>query len=249
LAGLLSGALLMGILLSLNVSGFRSWLLSENNPLIRSLAVLPLQNLSSDPGQEYFVDGMTDALITELSKISALRVISRTSTVHYEGTKKTLPEIVRELNVDGVVEGSVIRTGNRVRIATQLIYAGTDQHLWAETYERDLTDVLRLQSEVAQSIVQQVRVRLTPQQRGPARSAAQVNPEAYEAYLRGRYFWNQRTEAGLWKSVELFQRAIDIDSNSALPYAGLADAYLVLDSWTVESAAPPAELAPKASRR
>jgi TolB-like protein/DNA-binding winged helix-turn-helix (wHTH) protein/Tfp pilus assembly protein PilF len=245
LAGLLGGALLLGVFLSLNVGGFRRWLRRESNPAIKSLVVLPLENLSGDPAQEYFADGMTDALITDLSKIGALRVISRTSAMQYKATKKRLPEIARELNVDGVVEGSVMRSGNRVRVTAQLLHAGTDQHLWAETYERDLGDVLKLQSEVAQTIAQQVRIQLTPQQKAQFGSALGVNPEAYEAYLRGRYFWNQRTEEGLWKSVEQFQHAIDIDANSALPYAGLADAYLVLDSWTLE-AAPPIELAPKA---
>jgi TolB-like protein/DNA-binding winged helix-turn-helix (wHTH) protein/Flp pilus assembly protein TadD len=245
LAGLLGGALLLGVFLSLNVGGFRRWLQRESNPAIKSLVVLPLENLSADPAQEYFADGMTDALITDLSKISALRVISRTSAMQYKGTKKRLPQIARELNVDGVVEGSVMRSGNRVRITAQLLQAGTDQHLWAETYERDLGDVLKLQSEVAQTIAQQVRIQLTPQQKAQLGSALGVNPEAYEAYLRGRYFWNQRTDGSLWKSLELFQHAIDIDPNSALPYAGLADAYLVLDSWTLE-AAPPIELSPKA---
>jgi TolB-like protein/DNA-binding winged helix-turn-helix (wHTH) protein/Flp pilus assembly protein TadD len=245
LAGLLAGALLLVAVLTLNLGGVRRWLWRESNPAIRSLAVLPLVNLSGDPAQDYFADGMTDALITDLSKISALRVISRTSAMQYKGTKKRLPQIARELNVDGIVEGSVMRSGNRVRITAQLLQAGTDQHLWAETYERDLGDVLKLQGEVAQTIAQQVRIQLTPQQKAQFGSALGVNPEAYEAYLRGRYFWNQRTEDGLWKSVELFQHAIDIDPNSSLPYAGLADAYLVLDSWTLE-AAPPIELAPKA---
>ena len=245
LAGLSLGGLILAFLLSLNIAGFRSWLLRQGNP-VRSLAVLPLENLSGDPAQDYFVDGMTDALITELSKINALRVISRTSSATYKGTKKALPDIARELNVDGIVEGSVVRSGNRVRIAAQLIHGAKDEHLWAETYERDLSDILKLQSEVAQDIAKQVRVRLTPQQQSHAGSYARVNPRAYEAYLRGRYFWNQRTEAGLWKSVTLFQEAIDVDPNSALPYVGLADAYLVLDSWTVE-AAPVTEITPKAT--
>src|SRR4029077_15060216 len=136
--------------------------------------------LSGDPSQEYFADGMTEELITDLAKISALRVTSRTSVMRYKGTKKGLPEIARELNVDGIVEGSVTRSGKRVRITAQLLYAPNDQHLWAETYERDLGDVFRLQSEVAQAIAQQVRVELTPQQQARLRSARPVNPEAYE---------------------------------------------------------------------
>jgi TolB-like protein/DNA-binding winged helix-turn-helix (wHTH) protein/Flp pilus assembly protein TadD len=245
LIGLLGGSVLLGIVLGFNLGGARQWLSRQSNPTIRSIVVLPLQNLSGDPAQEYFADGMTDALITDLSKVSALRVISRTSAMHYKGTKESLPEIARELNVDGVVEGTVTRSGNRVRITAQLLHASSDEHLWAETYERDLGDVLKLQSEMAQTIAQQVRIQLTPQQQARLGSAKAVNPQAYEDYLRGRYFWNQRTEAGLWKSVELFQQAIDVDPNSALPYAGLADAYLVLDSWTVE-AAPPSEIVPKA---
>ena len=165
--------------------------------------------------------------------------------MHYKGTKKSLPEIAKELNVEGVVEGSVMRSGNRVRITAHLLQASTEQHLWGETYNRELGDILKLQSEVAQTIAQQVRVQLTPEQKSQLFSMPGVNSEAYETYLRGRYFWNQRTEAGLWKSVELFQHAIDIDPGSALPYAGLADAYLVLDSWAFE-AVPPSQVTPKA---
>jgi TolB-like protein/DNA-binding winged helix-turn-helix (wHTH) protein len=231
LAGLLGGALLLGAVLTLNLGGARRWLWRESNPAIRSLAVLPLENLSGDPAEDYFADGMTDALIADLSKISALRVISRTSAMQYKGTKKRLPQIARELNVDGVVEGSVMRSGNRVRITAQLLQAGTDQHLWAETYERDLGDVLKLQGEVAQTIAQQIRIQLTPQQKAQFGSALGVSPEAYEAYLRGRYFWNQRTEEGLGKSVGLFRHAIDIDPNFPLPYTGLADSYLLLGDF------------------
>ena len=243
--GLLVGTSLLGILLEFDVGGARRWLRRQSNPKIQSLAVLPLQNLSGDPAQDYFADGMTDALITDLSQISTLHVISRTSAMHYKGTKESLPQIAGALNVDGIVEGSVARSGNRVRITAQLIHAATDQHLWAETYERDVGDVLRLQGEVAQDIAQQLRAKLTSQQQVRVNSAPRVNPDAYETYLRGRYFWNQRTEGGLWKSIELFQQAISMDPNSALPYTGLADAYLVLDGWTVE-AAPAKEITPKA---
>src|SRR5579872_3951870 len=161
---------------------------SDAVPLVRSIAVLPLDNFSGDPAQEYFVDGMTDELITDLAKIGALRVISRTSVMRYKGTKKGLPEIARELNVDGIIEGSVVRSGQRVRITAQLLYGPTDKHLWAETYERDLGDVLSLQSEVAQAIAQQVRAQITPQQQASLRSARPVNPRAYDAYLRGRFY-------------------------------------------------------------
>jgi serine/threonine protein kinase/Tfp pilus assembly protein PilF len=200
---------------------------------INSIAVLPLENLSRDPEQEYFADGMTDALITDLSKLGALRVISRTSAMHYKGVNKTLPQIAKELNVDGIVEGSVTRSGNRVRITAQLIYAATDQHLWAETYERDLGDVLRLQSEVAQAIAQQVRVQVTPQQVARLGSAHGVNPEAYEAYLKGNFYLSTEfnTQQGVMKARSYFEEAIQKDSGFALAYVGLASCYSNLASF------------------
>ncbi|HXM99006.1 MAG TPA: winged helix-turn-helix domain-containing protein [Candidatus Dormibacteraeota bacterium] len=199
-------------------------------PAIRSIAVLPMQNLSADAAQQYFADGMTDELITDLAKVSALRVISRTSVMRYKDTKKGLPEIARELNVDAIVEGSVMRSGNRVRITAQLLHAPTDKHLWADTYERDLGDVLRLQNEVAQTIAQQVRAQLTPQQEARFRSARVVNPEAYEAYLRGRYYLsNQYTMAQpLNMAKSYFEESIRKDPGFALAYSGLADSYVYL---------------------
>ena len=224
------------ILLALVAVGSVFWLVRTGShatsaaPRLRSIAVLPLENLSGDPSQEYFADGMTDELITDLAKVGALRVISRTSVMRYKGTKKSLPEIARELNVDGIVEGSVLRSGNRVRITAQLLHAPTDRHLWAETYERDLGNVLKLQSEVAQTIAQQVRVQLTPQQQARLRSSPAVNPEAYEAYLRGRYFLsNQFTMAEpLNKAKSYFEESIRKDPGFALAYSGLADSYVYL---------------------
>ena len=215
-------------------SGF--WLASAYSrrtvaaPPIRSIAVLPLENFSGDPSQNYFVDGMTDELITDLAKVSALRVISRTSVMRYRGTKKGLPEIARELNVDGIVEGSVTRSGQRVRITAQLLHAPTDKHLWADTYERDLGDVLRLQSEVAEAIAQQVRAQVTPQQQVQLHSARAVNPEAYEAYVRGRYYLsNQFTMAQpLNQAKSYFEESIKKDPGFALAYSGLADSYVYL---------------------
>jgi TolB-like protein/DNA-binding winged helix-turn-helix (wHTH) protein/Flp pilus assembly protein TadD len=199
-------------------------------PRLRSIAVLPLENLSGDPSQEYFADGMTEDLITDLAKVSALRVISRTSVMRYKGTKKSLPEIAKELNVDGIVEGSVMRSGNRVRITAQLLHAPTDKHLWAEAYERDLGDVLRLQSEVAQAIVVQVRAQLTPQQQARFRSAGSVNPDAYEAYLRGRYYLSNQftSEQPLNTAKSYFEESIRKDPGFALAYSGLADSYVYL---------------------
>jgi TolB-like protein/DNA-binding winged helix-turn-helix (wHTH) protein/Flp pilus assembly protein TadD len=199
-------------------------------PPVHSIAVLPLDNLSGDPSQEYFADGMTDELITDLAKIGALRVTSRTSVMHYKSTKKSLPEIARELNVDGIIEGSVTRSGKRVRITAQLLYAPLDQHLWAETYERDLGDSLKLQSDVAQAIAQQVRVQLTPQQHTGLSSAHPVNPEAFDEYLKGRYYFlNEFTKTeSLNKAKNYFEESIRKDPGFGLAYAGLADSYLYL---------------------
>jgi serine/threonine protein kinase/TolB-like protein/Tfp pilus assembly protein PilF len=195
---------------------------------IQSLAVLPMANLSADPSQDYFADGMTEQLTTDLGQISALRVISRTSAMHYKGTDKKLPEIARELDVDAVIEGSVERVGNQVRITAQLIEAPTDRHLWANSYERDLRDVLRLQDDVAQAIAEQVKVKLTPQEQIHLTSARPVNPDAQDAYLRGRSYWNRRTIEAVGKSCEYFQVAVDKDPNYAVAYAGLADCYNIL---------------------
>ena len=199
-------------------------------PRMDSIAVLPLDNLSGDPSEEFFADGMTDQLITDLAEVGSLRVISRTSVMPYKGTKKRLPEIARELNVTAIVEGSVVRSGQRVRVTAQLIQAPMDQHLWAETYDRDLGDVLKLQGEVAYAIAQQVRAQLAPQQQAQLRSAHVVNPAAYDAYLKGRlYFTNEYTKPdSLRKAQHLFQESIQKDPNFAVAYAGLADTYVYL---------------------
>jgi TolB-like protein/Tfp pilus assembly protein PilF len=214
----------------MNLGGWRQHLLASKRPSIRSIAVLPLENLSRDQEQQYFVDGMTDALTTNLSKIGALRVISRTSAMHYKGTSKTLPEIAHELNVDGVVEGSVLRSGNRVRITAELLHGPSDRQVWAESYERDLGDVLRLQSEVAQAIAQQVRIQLTPQQQATLGSRQGVNPQAYEAFLKGRSS-NGITLKGLKEAQAYFEEAVQRDPSFALAYVGLADSYVSLGSF------------------
>jgi adenylate cyclase len=220
------------LLLALNVAGLRERLFSRAGaPQIRSLAVLPLDNFSRDPEQEYFADGMTEALITDLAQVSALKVISRTSVMQYKGTRKPLREIARELGVDAVIEGSVQRSGDRVRITAQLIEALTDRHLWARSYERDLRDVLALQGEVAQAIAGEIRVQLTPQEQTRLASARPVNPEAHELYLRGRYFWNQRTLESYQKGLRYFEQAIEKDPNYALAYVGLADSYAVITTF------------------
>src|SRR5256712_1250459 len=192
-------------------------------PRMRSLAVLPLENLSRDPHQEYFAEGLTEALITTLAKIGELRVISRSSAMLYKGVRKPLREIARELEVDAIVEGTVLRAGQRVRITAQVIDAANETHLWAESYERHLRDVLHLQAEVAEAIAKQVRVKLTPQERAHLAQTQPVNPEAYEAYLKGRYHWLRRSGEELPKAVQYFERAIELDPTYAAAYAGLAD--------------------------
>jgi TolB-like protein/DNA-binding winged helix-turn-helix (wHTH) protein/tetratricopeptide (TPR) repeat protein len=195
---------------------------------IRSLAVLPLENLSGDPLQDYFADGMTDQLITDLGKLSSLRVISRTSVMQYKGVHRSLPQIARELNVDGVVEGTALKSGSHVRITAQLIEASTDRHLWAQSYEGDVRDLLGLQNQVANAIADEIRIKLTPQEQVSLKNGRAVNPEAYEDYLKGRYFWNRRNGGGLEKAVEYYQRALRSDSNYAPAYAGLAQSYVLL---------------------
>jgi TolB-like protein/DNA-binding winged helix-turn-helix (wHTH) protein/Flp pilus assembly protein TadD len=196
---------------------------------VRSLAVLPLENLSSD-SQDYFADGMTDELITDLAQIGALRVISRTSVMPYKGVRKPLPQIARELNVDAVVEGTVLRSGTQVRITAQLISAPDDKHLWAQSYEGHLRDTLALQKKVARNIAEQIRITLTPQEREVLENVKVVNPEAYEDYLKGRYFWNKRTADDLKKAADYYNQSVAIDPNYALPHTGLADIYQVADN-------------------
>ena len=200
---------------------------------IESVAVLPLENLIGDPAQDFFVDGMTDALITRLAQIGALRVTSRTSALRYKGTRKPLPEVARELNVDAVVEGTVTRSGGRVRITAQLVHGPSDRHLWASQYERDLTDILLLQAEVARAIADEIQVKLTPQEQARLASARFVNPKAYETYLRGRFHWDKRTEEGMRKGLELFQQALAEDPSYALSHVGVAECYNMLAFWGV----------------
>ena len=205
----------------------RRWRQGLSGNRIESLAVLPLHNLSHDPEQEYFSDGMTDQLITDLAKFGGLRVISHTSVERYKGTQQSLPGIARELGVDAVVEGTVTRSGDRVRITAQLIDARTDTHLWAETYQRDMRDVLALQDELARDIAEEVRIKLTPEEQSRATAARTVNPQAYDAYLRGRHLWLQRNPGAIASAIDYFQQAVREDPSFALAYSGLADCYWV----------------------
>jgi len=210
----------------LNLGGMRDWLLaSKGVPRLQSLAVLPLENLSHDPEQEYFADGLTDALITDLGRIGSLRVISRTSVMQYKRTKKALPEIARELNVDAAVEGTVRRSGNRVRTTVQLLQARTDRHLWAETYERDFDDVIQLERQMALAIAHEVSGQLTLANHTRAPGSRTPSPAAFDAYLRGRYFWNMRDAKATPEAVGYFEQALREDPNFALAWSGLADCY------------------------
>ncbi|MGB4785766.1 MAG: winged helix-turn-helix domain-containing protein, partial [Candidatus Acidiferrum sp.] len=210
---------------------------------IHSVAVLPLQNLSGDPSQEYLADGLTEALVTDLAQVRSLRVISRTSIMTYKGTKKKLPEIARELNVDAVVEGSVMRSGDQVQVTAQLIEAPTDTHLWAETYEGSQRELLVLQNRMAQAIVQQVRVALTPEEKVRLATIHLVSPESHEDYLQGRYFWNRRTPAALLASLEFYEKATKADPNSAEAYAAMATVYATM---VATDQFPPQEMEGKA---
>ncbi|PYU39459.1 MAG: hypothetical protein DMG54_26985 [Acidobacteria bacterium] len=210
-----------------------------------SLVVLPFENLSADKDQAYFADGMTDELIAHLAKIRSLRVISRTSSMEYKGTHKALSQIARDLNVDSVVEGTVLRSGDRVRITAELVQVATDRHLWAETYESQLGDILTLQSHVASAIVNEIRVKLTPEDQVRLATTRPVSTQSYENYLKGRYYWNKRSQEGLTKAIDYFQLAIEKDPNYALAYAGLADCYSIIGSAIVGTV-PASGVAPQA---
>ena len=210
-----------------------------------SLVVLPLENLSGDKEQEYFADGMTDELIANLAKIRSLRVISRSTAMAYKGTRKPLSEIARELNVDAVVEGTVLRVGSQVRITAELVQVSTDRHLWAETYESPIGDVLALQNRVSSAIVNEIRINLTPEDRERLAKTPAVTPEAYEAYLKGRYYWNKRSDENLTKAIGYFEQATRSDQNYALAYAGLSDCYAII-SATIFGGMPASVSAPKA---
>jgi len=240
--------IVVALALVLSLAILSLWRFRSQTPAptgIRSLAVLPLDNLSGEASQNYFADGMTDELITDLAQISALRVISRTSVMVYKGARKPLPQIARELNVDAVVEGTVLRSGDRVRITAQLIEASTDKHLWSQSYEGDLRDTLTLQKKVARAIADQIRINLTPREEAALKSVKVVNPEAYESYLKGRYFWNKRSADGLKAALAYFKQAIEEDPKYAQACSGLADTYALLGDWQY-AVMTPKEAFPKA---
>jgi serine/threonine protein kinase/Flp pilus assembly protein TadD len=244
LISLMAVSVVLVLLFAANLGGWRErWLGRATPGHIKSLVVLPLENLSHDPNQDYFSDGMTDELISDLAQIGSLRVISRSSAMHFKGTHEPLRQIARELNVDAVVEGSVLHVGERVRITAELIDAQSDKNLWANSYERDQRDILALQRDVALAVAQQVKTSLTPQERLALTTAEPVNPKAYEAYLQGRFYLSGRTPEALTTGVEYFQQAIAEDPKYAIAYAGLADGYGLLASYGVR---PAVETMPKA---
>jgi len=239
-AALVAVAAVVAVLIVLNVGRLRERVLGRTDaPRIESLAVLPVKNFSGDPAQEFFADGMTDALIAGLAQIKAVKVISRTSVMQYKDAKKSLPQIARELGVDGIVEASVVRSGGRVRITAQLIEARHDWHLWASNYEREMTDVLALQSELVQAIAGEIRVRVTPQESERLKTARRVDPEVYDATLKGKATLEYATREGeLHQAIELFQKAIDRDPTYAPAWAGLGEALWALAATGFEFVAP-----------
>jgi TolB-like protein/DNA-binding winged helix-turn-helix (wHTH) protein len=240
----LSLVVIASTLFALDVRGWRSKLaLMLHPPVIRSLAVLPLQNLSGDPAEEYFSDGMTDAVITDLAQIVSIKVISRTSMMRYKKTDKSLPEIARELNVDAIVEGAVQRSGDHVRISAQLIYGPSDKHLWARSYERELRDTLRLQTEVAQDIADEVSASLTGSSRQHSVASYPLDVLAYDEYLKGRSYTWRLVKDDVVKGIEFLERSVQRDPNYAPAYVELSLAYHIL---AANNYAPPSEMLPKA---
>jgi TolB-like protein/DNA-binding winged helix-turn-helix (wHTH) protein len=236
-------ALVIAVAAVLGLAIYRQRLLVRHSgPAIQSVAVLPLMNLSSEADQDYFADGMTEALITDLGKIGSLRVISRTSVMQYKGTKKPLPEIARDLNVDAIIEGTVSRSGNHIRITANLLQASPEKHLWAQSYDSEVSDAVSVQGEIAQSVAREIQVTLTQKEKTRLATPRPVNPEAQDLYFRGKYVLPEATEESQKKAIRYFQRAIEKDPGYAAPYAVLA---LVYANW-VPAANSPRERMPKA---
>jgi TolB-like protein/DNA-binding winged helix-turn-helix (wHTH) protein/Flp pilus assembly protein TadD len=243
------GAVLLVI--GIGLLGWWAWIQTVRpptpSPTVRSLAVLPFANLSRDPEQDYFADGITDDLITQFAKISALRVISRSSVMRFKATQKPLVQIARELDVDAVVEGTVVRSADRVRVTAQVFLVNPERNLWADEYDRPLGDLVTLQGALTREIAEAIRVKLTPQERSRLAKVGTVDPDAHEALLKGRYYWSKRTEEGSLKAIGFFEQAIARDSNDAMAFVGLSDSYLSLAlTEALQEAVPPNEAFPKA---
>jgi TolB-like protein/DNA-binding winged helix-turn-helix (wHTH) protein len=239
--------IVFGVLLTLACGGAIVCMIqirqSRNLPQVRSIAVLPLENLSGDPAQEFFADGITDELITEVAHLRPLRVISRTSVMRYKGTRKPLPEIAKELDVDAVLEGSVLRSGEQVRVTAQLIEAHSDTHLWSAEYTREIRDIISLQREVTAAIAHQIRLHLLPEQQARITAAGPIDPEAHELFFRGLHFWDQRTPESMAQAIKYFNQALDREPEFAPGWAYLSTSYCISNNLNVDD--PKAEY-PKA---
>jgi TolB-like protein/DNA-binding winged helix-turn-helix (wHTH) protein len=245
--GRVAAGLLLAMAVALLAISIRNRTAAARGNLVHStsLVVLPLENLSGEKDQDYFADGMTDELIANLAKIRSLHVISRSTAMAYKGTRKPLSEIARELSVDAVVEGTVMRVGNRIRITAELVQVSTDHHLWADTYESQMGDVLALQNRVSSAIVNEIRINLTPEERERLAKTPAVAPEAYENYLKGRYYWNKRSNENLTRAIAYFEHATQLDPNYALAHAALSDCYAII-SAEIFGTMPASEAAPRA---
>jgi TolB-like protein/DNA-binding winged helix-turn-helix (wHTH) protein/tetratricopeptide (TPR) repeat protein len=230
--------------------GLKYWQVRENaHASVRSIAVLPLKNLSNDPEQEFLAEGLTDELITRLASLQGLKVISWTSSMQYKDSKKPLPQIAKELDVDAVVEGTLLRSGQRVRITAQLIHARDDHHIWAESYERDQRDILAVQNEVTSAIADSIQLQIAPATRQELAVKRPIDPEAHEDYLRGMHFWEKRTMADFHTAIDYFERAIARDPNYAPAYAGMANTYALMGGYSVVAQGPFIEKARQAALR
>lgn len=238
------------LLMAIAVGGWTYWKFQENaHSSVRSIAVLPLKNLSTDPEQEFLAEGLTDELITRLASLPGLKVISRTSSMQYKDSKKPLPQIAAELHVDGVVEGTVLRAGGRVRITAELIHATDDHHVWAQSYERDQRDILGLQNEVTTAIAESIQLKIAPETRQQLAVRYPIDPEAHEDYLRGRYYWSKRNPEDFNRAIDYFQRAIAREPNYAEAHAGLANTYALVGGYALVAQGPFIEKAREAAQK
>jgi TolB-like protein/DNA-binding winged helix-turn-helix (wHTH) protein/Tfp pilus assembly protein PilF len=226
-------------LVAITVGGFAYWRIRENShSSVRAIAVLPLKNLSSDPEQEFLAEGLTDELITRLASLPGLKVISRTSSMQYKDSKKPLPQIAKELNVDAIVEGSVLRVDERVRITAELIHATDDHHIWAQSYERDQRDIFAVQSEVTSAIAESIQLKIAPETQQQLAAARTIDPQAHEDYLRGKHYWSKRSPDDFSHAIDYFQRAIAREPNYAAAYAGLANTYALVGGYSLVAQGP-----------
>jgi TolB-like protein/DNA-binding winged helix-turn-helix (wHTH) protein/lipoprotein NlpI len=238
------------LVVGITIGGVAYWKIHENShSSVRSIAVLPLKNLSTDPEQEFFSEGLTDELITRLASLQGLRVISRTSSMQYKDSKKTLPEIAQELHVDAILEGSVQRSGGRIRVTAELIHAVDDHHIWAQSYERDQRDIFEVQNEVTSAIAESIRLKIAPATKEKLAAARPVAPQAHDDYLRGKFYWSKRTVPDFHSAVDYFQRAITREPRYAAAYAGIANTYALVGGYSLTAQGPFIDKARAAANR